>query len=72
MPEKDLHGFLIFGKMCKITSKKLKKCISINKVPPTDFKFTSAGGILYTVSIKSQPLIIFCQKFSRFSLSGIK
>lgn len=43
MPEKDLHGFLIFGKMCKITSKKLKKCISINKVPPTDFKFTSAG-----------------------------
>ena len=26
MPEKDLHGFLIFGKMCKITSKKLEKC----------------------------------------------
>ena len=25
MPEKDLHGFLIFGKMCKITSKKLEK-----------------------------------------------
>lgn len=30
MPEKDLHGFLIFGKMCKITSKKLEKCVSIN------------------------------------------
>jgi hypothetical protein len=26
MPEKDLHGFLILEKMCKIRSKKLEKC----------------------------------------------
>ena len=30
MPEKDLHGFLIFGKMCKITSKKLEKCVKMD------------------------------------------